>query len=225
MVEFPAHFRGAPMGEATISRAERSRHQRDRVISMVTPVFARRGYQGTTVDDLLAAAKVGVGNFYSLFTGKEDCFLACLDQVVSEARRGIDDALAGASDWDSGAYLALAAALDRLADGPLGARLVLVEAQSAGPAAIDRYDALLDLALAGLRSGRLVHSEAADLPASFEEASMSGLAFYLQRCLLEGPLPSARQLLGETADLLLGPMIGAEKLAALARERIATAPD
>ncbi len=63
------------MAAEQVSREVLAEHQRARVLKLVTPIFAKRGYQGTSVDDLLAAGKVGVSNFYSLFEGKEDCFL------------------------------------------------------------------------------------------------------------------------------------------------------
>jgi AcrR family transcriptional regulator len=218
MVELPTHLRGAPLGEATVSRQELSRHQRDRVISKVTPVFARRGYQETSVDDLLAAGKVGVGNFYSLFTGKEDCFLACFDRAVTEATELIDIATSAHSDWAWQAYLGLTALLGRLSAEPLAARLVLVESKSAGPEPMARYDELLERAVDWLSAGRRLHPRAARLPASFEQATISGLAFYLEQCLLTTRRPSAAELLAETAPLMFEPIIGTESLAQIVRE-------
>lgn len=218
MSELPTHLRGALMGEERISRAVLAEHQRERVIAKATPVFAKRGYQATTVDDLLASGKVGVGNFYSLFEGKEDCFLACFDRAVGDARATIAAAAEATADWDERAYRGLAAMLDFLCGEPLAAKLVLVEVQGAGSAATARYDALLDQAVAWLTAGRLGHPEAADLPKSFERAAVSGLAFYLQQCLLEARRLSAAELLAETAVLLLEPIIGAGRLEQLSRE-------
>jgi AcrR family transcriptional regulator len=217
MVELPTHLRGAPMGAETISRAELVVHQRDRVLSKAIPFFARRGYRASSVDDLLAAGKVGVGNFYSLFDGKEDCFLACLDRVVGEVRRRLADSTATARDWDARAYLGLAALIDYLSEEPLGARIVLVEAQSAGAEATSRYNALLDEAIAWLSKGRRGHPAARSLPATFEQAAVSGLAFYLQRCLLEIEPPAPAGLTAETAGLLLEPIVGGDTLARLGR--------
>jgi AcrR family transcriptional regulator len=218
MVELPTHLRGAPMGAETVSRAELVVHQRDRVLSKAIPFFARRGYQGSSVDDLLAAAKVGVGNFYSLFTGKEDCFLACFDRVVEEVRRQVADATAPAEDWDARAYRGLGAVIGYLSEEPLSARIVLVEAQCAGAEATSRYSGLLDEAITWLSAGRRDHPGAKRLPVTFEQAAISGLAFYLQRCLLEIEPASPAELTAETAGLLLEPIIGRDRLARLGRE-------
>ncbi len=218
MVELPTHLRGAPLGEVTVSREDLSRHQRDRVISKVTPVFAKRGYQQTSVDDLLAAGKVGVGNFYSLFAGKEDCFLACFDRAVTEATDLVEIEVSARSDWAWQGYLGLAALLGWLSAEPLAARLVLVESKSAGPKPMARYDGLLERAVDWLSAGRRLHPRAAELPPSFEQATVSGLAFYLEQCLLNSRRPSAAELLAETAPLLFEPIIGAEDLAQIIRE-------
>jgi AcrR family transcriptional regulator len=224
MAKLPDHLRGAPTGEEPVSREVLSSHQRERVLIAATGVFAKRGYQATTVDDLLAAGKVGVGNFYSLFEGKEDCFLACYDRVLGAARRRIDEAAAAApdSDWARRTYLGLGALLEILLAEPLEARLALIEAQSAGPAAIGRYNALMDEAIAWLHGGRKLSSAARELPAVFEQASVSGLAFYLQQCLLDSRRHSLEELLGETAGLILEPIVGRRELERLRRARAAT---
>jgi len=42
-----------------------------------------KGYQATTLDDVLRDSGVGKGNFYYHFKSKEDLGFAILDQVVS----------------------------------------------------------------------------------------------------------------------------------------------
>src|SRR5262249_3273768 len=150
----PAHLGGSAAGQEQLSREVLARHQRDRVLANVIPVFAKRGYQETTVDDLLAAGKVGVGNFYSLFDGKEDCFLAAFDWILAGVRARVEAAYRDAASWAEGAVLGLRELIAAICAEPVAARIVLVEAQAAGPAATERYEGLLDEASALLRSGR-----------------------------------------------------------------------
>jgi AcrR family transcriptional regulator len=192
-----------------------STHQRDRVVAAAIPVFAKRGYQGTTVDDVLAAGKVGVGNFYSLFEGKEDCFLAAFDLVVGRGREAITEATGAAEGWAEQTYLGLRSLLAAMLAEPLEGRLVLLEAQSAGPVAVSRYNALMDEALAWLSEGRKLGGAA--LPPSFEQAAVSGLAFYLQQCVLDPRSHEVEGLLAETSALLLEPVIGREELTRVSR--------
>jgi AcrR family transcriptional regulator len=218
MVELPTHLRGVSTGAERVSRAELAAHQRERVISGAIPVFAKRGFQATTVDDLLAAAKMGFGNFYTLFEGKEECFLACFEEVVSAARARISAASRTGADWEERTYLGLRELLAALVEDPLAARLVLLEAQSAGAPALARYSALIDEAIAWLSHGR--RGSAASLPESFEQTTIFGLAFYLQQLTLDTRSLESEALLEETAGLLLEPLIGRERLAAIARSAL-----
>jgi AcrR family transcriptional regulator len=215
MASLPEHLRGTAMGREPVSREVMRAHQRQRVLAAAIPVFAKRGYQATTVDDLLAAGKVGVGNFYSLFEGKEDCFLTGFDQIVGQAREAISEAAPAGQGWAEQTYLGLRSLLATMLAAPLEGRLVLVEAQSAGPEAVSRYNALMDEALAWLSHGREVGG--ADLPPSYEQAAVSGLAFYLQQCVLDPRSHDVEALLGETSALLLEPVLGQEELARVRR--------
>jgi AcrR family transcriptional regulator len=223
MAELPERFMGGAAGVGRVSREVLARHQRERVIELVTPVFAKRGYAATRLNDLLASGKVGITNFYELFEGKEDCFFACCERAVENARAAMTAATVGGSGWAERAYLGLGAVLSFMAAEPMQARLVLVEAQSAGPEAIARYNALQDETIAWLRAGRRGNPAARSLPQSFERTAISGLAFYLQQCLLATSRPSAAELLEETAGLVLEPIVGLEELRRL-RRGLAGAP-
>jgi AcrR family transcriptional regulator len=215
MAQLPEHLRSTPAGEERISAEVLADHQRERVLVAATPVFAKRGYLGTTVDDLLAAAKVGVGNFYDLFEGKEDCFLACFDRVVGQARSAMALASRSASGWGARTYLGLRSLTHAMLAEPLDARLALVEAQSAGPEALSRYNGLLDEGIAWLGEGRSAYPAARELPASFERTAVSGLAFYLQQCLLGSVSTRPDELFEEAAGLILEPIVGAAELRSL----------
>jgi AcrR family transcriptional regulator len=210
-------MRGTALGVEEVSREVLATHQREAVLDRVTDVFAKRGYQGTTVDDLLAAGKVGVTNFYSLFEGKEDCFLQAFERIVAAARERIETAAASGDDWAGRTYLGLRELIARLLEAPLQARLVLVEAQSAGPEALARQEALLEEATTWLARGREVYPDARRLPASFEQASIAGAAFYLQQCLIDSRSRSVEELSGELGALVLEPILGAAALRRLAR--------
>jgi AcrR family transcriptional regulator len=215
MAELPEHLRATGAGTARVSRKVLEEHQRERVVALVTPVFAKRGYEGTTVEDLFAAGKVGVGNFYELFGGKEECFLAACDRVLATVRSQVDLAASAREDWDGRTYLGLRSLIAFVLDRPLEARLVLIEAQSAGETALGRYNSLLDEALAWLRRGRDAHREARTLPRGFERAAIAGLAFYLQQCLLDPHAHETEELFDEVADLVLEPILGRRALARL----------
>lgn len=215
MVDLPQHLRGTGAGTTMVSRKVLAEHQRERVVALVTPVFAKRGYEGTTVDALFAAGKVGVGNFYDLFGSKEECFLAAYDRVLAAVRSQADLAAAAREDWDERTYLGLRALIAFGLERPLEARLILIEAQSAGEEALARYNSLQAEAVVWLRRGRDAHREARSLPRGFERAAISGLAFYLQHCLLDSRVHETDELFDEVIDLVLEPIVGRRAIAGL----------
>lgn len=53
------------------------------VLIAATTVFQRLGYEGTSIDDLVAATGLHRGSLYKAFASKRGLFLACLRHVVS----------------------------------------------------------------------------------------------------------------------------------------------
>jgi AcrR family transcriptional regulator len=125
-----------PVGRDRPPREVLTEHQRERVLTAAVEVFAKRGYQGTTVDHIVSAAKIGVGSFYSLFSGKEDCFLAAYDRIVAAGRDRIAAALPRDGSWAIRLATGLRALLETIEERPFAARIALVEVQTAGAAAI-----------------------------------------------------------------------------------------
>ena len=58
--------------------------QRERLLQAMLAIVAERGYEATTVPQVVAAAKVSRNAFYALFADKTDCFLALCDELASE---------------------------------------------------------------------------------------------------------------------------------------------
>jgi AcrR family transcriptional regulator len=210
--KLPAHLAKAPIGRERLSRQALSEHQRERILAAATGVFAKRGYSATTIDNIVAAAKGSVGSFYGLFDGKEDCFLAVYDRILQAAQERITTASPSGGSWAERAYLGLHEVLVVFAAAPLEARIALIEVQTAGPLATARYNAVMDATIEWLRGGRREHPDAAELPASFEQAAVAGFAFFLaQRLLASEPL-TVEGLFDDAAQMVLEPVIGAGEL-------------
>lgn len=58
----------------------RSRETQTRIVRAAEILFAERGYDGTTVQDITAKARCSVGTFYARFKDKESLFLHIHDQ-------------------------------------------------------------------------------------------------------------------------------------------------
>ena len=64
------------------ARSRDGRQTREAILEAATELMHLKGYQATTLDDVLRESGVGKGNFYYHFKSKEDLGYAILDQVV-----------------------------------------------------------------------------------------------------------------------------------------------
>lgn len=101
-------------------------------------LVAEHGYNAVTVATLSNRARVSKGDFYKLFAGKEECFLAAYDLIISHSVRGINAATEGEEEWRERLRLGFLAFADQITGSPEAARLALVEAFSAGALAVER---------------------------------------------------------------------------------------
>jgi len=99
-----------------------------------------KGYRAVTVADIVRRAGIARNTFYENFSSKEDCFLAASEFAVKEALRRVVDAASKVDTWPARVNAGLAAFLHYVASEPALARTCIVEALSAGPAAVDRYE-------------------------------------------------------------------------------------
>jgi TetR/AcrR family transcriptional repressor of nem operon len=70
------------MTAQTAIRPKEGKSTREAVIEAATRLIHLKGYQNTTLDDVLSASGVGKGNFYHYFRSKEDLGFAILDRFV-----------------------------------------------------------------------------------------------------------------------------------------------
>ena len=79
----------------TATRTREGQSTREVVIEAATRLIHLKGYQNTTLDDVLTASGVGKGNFYHYFKSTEDLGFAILDRVIeSFITRGIEPCFA-----------------------------------------------------------------------------------------------------------------------------------
>jgi len=208
VASLPDHLKPLPVGRHKLPREVLSEHQRSRVLEAAIAIFAEKGYPATTVDDLVAAAQIGVGSFYALFEGKEQCLLAAYERVLEDGRRTVAEAVQRGRTWADGICLGLRAMLSEIAADPVRGRIALVEIQTGGPSALARYEeTLLDVA-ATLAMGREQLESGRQPPESLEQTTVSGIAWLLHRRLVLGEAASVPALFGELGELVLEPYLG-----------------
>ena len=86
-----------------LTRERRRQQTRDVLIQAATEVFARRGYEGASLEEIADTAGFTRGAIYKHFAGKEELFFAVIEasnQRVIEAFRAIAPASADSKEWD-----------------------------------------------------------------------------------------------------------------------------
>jgi AcrR family transcriptional regulator len=80
---------GAETASPRLSRKERQRQTRERLLEAAERVFLRRGLQGSSVEEIAAEAGYTRGAFYSNFKSKDELFVELLQDRVYRGYRKI----------------------------------------------------------------------------------------------------------------------------------------
>jgi AcrR family transcriptional regulator len=81
-----------------LTRKQKQEHTRTCLIEAAARVFARRGLQQASIDEVAQDAGYTKGAFYANFKSKEELFLAMLDQRFAERVEEIDRVVATEAD-------------------------------------------------------------------------------------------------------------------------------
>lgn len=191
-----------------------AQHQRDRILSAAIEMIARRGYAETTVDHIVAAAKIGVGTFYDQFGNKSDCLLEAYDGIVEAAAERIVAAVPAGLSWSQRMRAGLESLLTIIAEEPLRAKIALIEVQTAGAAGIERYEATLSRIVPLLEEGRAESAHPESMSPTLETAVLGGLAWFLQQRVATGG-KSIDKSLPDVLEIVLTPYLGEAGVSAL----------
>ena len=199
-----------PPGRQQLSKEFISRHQRARIVGALAEEVAAKGYRNTTVADIVRRAGIARNTFYDNFASKEDCFLAAQQDAVEEAHRRVVEAAGELESWPARVNAGLAAFLSYVASEPALARTCMVEAISAGPASVQRYEESLQSFIPLFRIGRTVSPQGHQLPATLEETVIGGIFWVIYQRIIEGETERIAGLLPELVEFALTPYLGAE---------------
>jgi AcrR family transcriptional regulator len=196
-------------GRHQLPREFIARHQRVRIISALAQETSEQGYQQVTVADIVRRAGTARNTFYENFRSKEDCFLATQEFAMAAALERVVETAGVLQSWPQRVRAGLTAFLSYVAEEPALARTCMVEALSAGPAAVERYEKSQQAFVSLFKLGRDVSPHGADLPETLEEAIIGGVFWIVYQRLAAGELSTVPELLPELAEFALTPYLGA----------------
>ena len=213
-----------PPGRHLVPRDFVVQSQRERMLLATAELVAERGYRRTTIELIAKTAKVALTTFYEHFESKEECFLAAFDENVDAAAEVFAELVDPELDWADQISTGLEVFLEMVAGETPRATLCLVESQAAGPAALARYQGMLERVAPKLREGRALNPRSARLPEGLEVALAGGIAWLVHQRLVAGEAAEIKALLPEMLQITLTPYVGeveAGRAADAAQARVA----
>jgi len=208
-----------PPGRHPLPKEFIAQHQRARIISALAEETVEKGYRAVTVADIVRRAGIARNTFYENFSSKEDCFLAASEFAVKEALRRVVDAASKVDTWPARVNAGLSAFLHYVSGEPALARTCIVEALSAGPAAVERYEHSIQAFVPLFRMGRKVSPHGDELPGTLEETIIGGVFWIIYQRIIMGQTEQIEELLPELVEFSLTPYLGAEAAKRAASEQ------
>lgn len=173
----------------TVSDRQRGRPREfnpDQAVERAMQIFWTKGYQGTSLPDLMGATKLSRGSLYAAFGDKHGLFLLALDRYISQALERLDEELASGRNALEGLQACMDGYVART-DGAAGQRGCLVVATAMELAAWDPETSQRIAHFFGAMERRLVKA----LARAHEEGSLAKkvnptATAHMLVCFLEG---------------------------------------
>ena len=181
--------------------------RRQPILEAMISVAGRKGYQATSVADVIAEARASRATFYKYFDDKHDCFLAAYDIAVEEILAAAQAGCAAQHSWPARALAGLAAVVDLFSEDPTLARTVVVEGAAAGSEAQRRRLAAIG-SLAGLLEEGSATWRGPQLPDNTALMAVSGVVGLIFDELQADRAATLRRLLPELEFAMLVPFVG-----------------
>lgn len=204
--------RSGSAAKQALPQAYAVRSERERLLEAMVRVAAAKGYEETTVADVIAAAAVSRETFDEMFSDRESCFLEAYDAVIDVLVAHVSTAFESTvgQPWPDRVGAALRALVDLLATEHDIARMAMVEVTAVGEDARIRYRAALGRFTYFLEEGRTVSPQGDELPADTARFAIGGATSMIFDEVRAGRGPELRRLLPDLLFAVLMPYVGPE---------------
>lgn len=202
----------APLDRHGLPRAYVIRTERERLLEAMVRMSAAKGYEATTVADVIEYAGVSQEVFDEMFGDKETCFLEAYEAVFDVLVAHVTAAFEAASSepWPEQIAAGLGALVDLLAMEADIARMAMVEVTAAGDDARERYRAMFARFTPFFEQGRGYAGQDAELPADTARFAIGGAASMIFDEVRAGRGPELKRILPDLVFAVLMPYLGPE---------------
>jgi AcrR family transcriptional regulator len=198
---------GARLPHAYVVRSER-----ERLLEAMVRMAASKGYEATTVTDVIDLAGVSRATFYENFEDKAACFLEAYDAVIDVLVAHVSSAFESAAGepWPQRIAIGLRGLVELLAAEADIARMAMVEVTAAGDDARERYRAALARFTPFLEEGRTYSGQGDELPPDTARFAIGGATSMIFDEIRAGRGPELERLLPDLVFAVLMPYLGPE---------------
>jgi AcrR family transcriptional regulator len=175
-------------------------------------VAAAKGFEATTVDDVIEVAGVTRETFYEMFEDKQACFLEAYDAVIDVLIAHVTSAFEAADGepWPDRIAAGLRGLVELLAAEADIARMAMVEVTAAGDDARERYRAALARFTPFLEEGRAYSGQGEELPPDTARFAIGGATSMIFDEIRAGRGPELVRILPDLVFAVLMPYLGPE---------------
>lgn len=200
------------MESPQLPRAYVVRSERERVLEAMVRMAAAKGYEATTVADVVEFASVSREAFDEMFESKEACFLEAYEAVFDVLVAHVTAAFEAAADepWPEQIASGLGALVGLMAAEADIARMAMVEVTAAGDDARERYRAMLTRFTPFLEKGRTYSGQGEELPADTARFAVGGATSMIFDEVRAGRGPELKRILPDLVFAVLMPYLGSE---------------
>jgi len=174
------------------------------MVAAMVDVASERGLAEATVAHIVARSGVSRRTFYEMFSDREDCFLAALEEAVAHVSEYLNEVYDPSAKWRERVHAGLVALLEFIEDEPGMGRLCVVETLGGGPKVLERRRKLLGGLTEVIDEGRADARAGAALPPLTAEGVVGGVLSVLHARLID---PRRRGSLLELAGPLMGMIV------------------
>ncbi|MGB7588839.1 MAG: TetR/AcrR family transcriptional regulator [Solirubrobacterales bacterium] len=178
--------------------------QRERLFAATVACVAAKGYEATTVADVLELSGVSRSAFYDHFRDKEECFLATFEALAAKSMELVDRVLTGEGPLEERARNAMHGLLELMVDQPAAARLCFCDVYAVGERgrqAVERpmesFAMVIGEAIGQIRGGEA-------LPDEMVRAVLGGAQLVIQSHLLRDEVDALPKHAGDLWEWALG---------------------
>jgi AcrR family transcriptional regulator len=204
-------------------RKEAERNQRERLFAAMVATVAEKGYEATTVADVVKLSGVSRSAFYRHYDDKQACFLAAVEAMIEPAlqRIGSDESAPAGIERARQAFASL---VELIVSQPAASKMCIVEIYAAGSEGAALIDRSMESATA--LAARLLQQvpEREGLPIELVRALVGGIQKVIHKRLYRGQEQELLELVPQLWDWLFSYPVPPGPLRATRRRVVKAVP-